>query len=123
MSVLLITHDLAVVAENCDEVVVMYGGRVAEHANVIDLFTSPAHPYTVALFRSLPDLSKGAHRLPTIPGMVPSAYDFPSGCRFRDRCMYATDKCVSQPDLVELRPGHKVACHHVDRLRDDLAAT
>jgi len=120
MSVLLITHDLGVVAETADQVVVMYGGRVAEHTDVHRLFERPAHPYTVALFRSLPDLSEGRDRLPTIPGMVPSAYEFPTGCRFRDRCAYANDRCAEQPPLVEIEPGHRVACHHSERLRNDL---
>ncbi len=119
MSILLITHDLGVVAETCDRVVVMYAGKVAETTDIHRLFERPAHPYTVALFESLPDVSTGAARLPTIPGMVPSAYEFPSGCRFRDRCAYADAACLTEASIVEIEPGHLVACHHIDRVRAD----
>jgi len=119
MSILLITHDLGVVAETCDRVVVMYAGKVAEQTDVHRLFERPAHPYTVALFRSLPDVSVAAARLPTIPGMVPSAYEFPSGCRFRDRCLFADSACLTEPPLVEIEPGHQVACHHTARVQAD----
>ncbi len=119
MSVLLITHDLGVVAETCDQVVVMYAGKVVENADVHRLFENPGHPYTRALFSSLPDLGAAHHTLPTIPGMVPSAYEFGTGCRFRDRCSYASPMCVEEPPLVEIEPGHRVACHHTDRLRAD----
>jgi peptide/nickel transport system ATP-binding protein/oligopeptide transport system ATP-binding protein len=119
MSILLITHDLGVVAETCDRVVVMYAGKVVEQTDVHRLFERPRHPYTVALFKSLPDVSVGSKRLPTVPGMVPSAYEFPSGCRFRDRCTYADEACLTEPPLLELEPGHKVACHHTDRVRLD----
>ena len=112
MSILLITHDLGVVAETCDRVVVMYAGKVVEQTDVRRLFARPAHPYTAALFRSLPSRSLGSARLSTIPGMVPSAYEFPSGCRFRDRCDYASPACKEEPPLMETEPGHEVACHH-----------
>ena len=112
MSVLLITHDLGVVAETCDRVVVMYAGKVAEMADVRTLFSKPSHPYTGALFRSLPDISSRESELATIPGMVPSAFEFPEGCRFRARCGYATDICTQEPPLVEIAPQHQVACHH-----------
>jgi len=118
MSILLITHDLGVVAETCDSVVVMYAGKVVEYTDVHRLFERPAHPYTVALFRSLPDLGpRTGGRLPTIEGMVPSAVDFPEGCRFRDRCMFATDVCTTEPAIEELEPGHLAACHHLDRVK------
>ena len=112
MSVLLITHDLGVVAETCDRVVVMYAGKVVELADVVTLFGKPAHPYTGALFRSLPDISRRENVLKTIPGMVPSAFEFADGCRFQARCNYATDICAEEPPLVDLGAGHKVACHH-----------
>jgi len=121
MSILLITHDLAVVAETCDRVVVMYAGKVVEETDVHRLFERPAHPYTLALFRSLPDVSTNAERLPTIQGMVPSAYEFPSGCRFRDRCTYATDACLEEPPLVEIEPGHSTACHHTAHVAAEIA--
>ena len=118
MSILLITHDLGVVAETCDSVVVMYAGKVVEYTDVYRLFERPAHPYTVALFRSLPDLGpRTGSRLPTIEGMVPSAVDFPEGCRFRDRCGFATDICTTEPEIQELEPGHLAACHHLDRVK------
>ncbi len=117
MSILLITHDLGVVAETCDSVVVMYAGKVVEYTDVHRLFERPAHPYTIALFRSLPDLGpRTGGRLPTIDGMVPSAVDFPEGCRFRDRCTYATDVCTTEPAIQELEPGHLAACHHLERV-------
>jgi peptide/nickel transport system ATP-binding protein/oligopeptide transport system ATP-binding protein len=114
MSVLLITHDLGVVAEVADRVVVMYAGKVAETADVVELFEHPLHPYTKALFRSLPSLETGRKaELNVIPGTVPNPLEFPSGCRFRTRCPLARDECAAfdpDPPMVQLRPGHFVAC-------------
>ena len=117
MGVLLITHDLGVVAQTAHHVAVMYAGKVVEYATVEDLFAAPKHPYSIGLFRSLPDLAAPGQRLPTIPGMVPSATHFPSGCRFRTRCSIATARCAEEePALVSLEPGsrHTVACHHLE---------
>ena len=117
MSMLLITHDLAVVAETAHHVAVMYAGKVVEYSPVEELFANPRHPYTIGLFRSLPDLAGEGERLETIPGIVPSAYNFPSGCRFRTRCPIATDRCASEePALLNLEEGkeHTVACHHLE---------
>ena len=117
MSMLLITHDLAVVAETAHHVAVMYAGKVVEYAPVEELFSRPRHPYTIGLFRSLPDLARAGERLETIPGIVPSAYSFPSGCRFRTRCPIATERCASEePVLLSLEGGeeHTVACHHLE---------
>jgi peptide/nickel transport system ATP-binding protein len=117
MSVLLITHDLAVVAENAHHVAVMYAGKVVEYAAVEDLYATPRHPYTIGLMRSLPDLAGPGERLYTIPGIVPSAFHFPSGCRYRTRCPIATEKCAAEePRLtpVEDSSGHTVACHHLE---------
>ena len=117
MSVLLITHDLAVVAETAQHVAVMYAGKVVEYATVEGLFARPRHPYAIGLFKSLPDLAHTGERLYTIPGIVPSAFNFPTGCRFRTRCPIATDKCASsEPPLVPLESGssHTVACHHLE---------
>ena len=111
-AIIMITHDLGVVAETCDDVVVMYAGKVAEKADVFELFENPAHPYTIALFKSLPDLAVDGNSLYTIPGMVPSAYDFPEGCRFRDRCEFASEACLTEPPIEEVAPGHQIACHH-----------
>ena len=117
MSVLLITHDLAVVAETAHHVAVMYAGKVVEYASVEDLFGRPRHPYTIGLFRSLPDLAAPGERLTTIPGIVPSATHFPSGCRFRTRCSLATERCASEEPLLGSLTGggtHTVACHHLE---------
>jgi oligopeptide/dipeptide ABC transporter ATP-binding protein len=113
MSILLITHDLGVVAETCDKVVVMYAGKVVEAADVYTLFERPAHPYTIALFASLPSLEGDPDVLPTIPGMVPSAVDFPDGCRFRARCQFATEICAETPATTDLGDGHIAVCHHL----------
>jgi len=114
MSMALITHDLGVVAETCDEVAVMYAGRVVERAPVRDLFRRPAHPYTAGLLRSIPRLEAGrAQKLWAIPGSVPALGAWPSGCRFRDRCDRATEICAQvDPPLEVKRSGQLAACHH-----------
>ncbi len=117
MSVLLITHDLGVVAETAHHVAVMYAGKVVEYAQVDDLFGRPRHPYTIGLFRSLPDLAAPGERLATIPGIVPSAFRLPSGCRYRTRCPIARPECAAEvPKLEPLAddPGHTVACHFLE---------
>jgi peptide/nickel transport system ATP-binding protein len=111
MSVLLITHDLGVVAEVAERVVVMYAGKIAETADVVDLFENPRHPYTRALFRSLPSLEARKAALEVIPGSVPNPLEFPSGCRFRTRCPISRPACATaEPPLVEIGKGHFVAC-------------
>jgi oligopeptide/dipeptide ABC transporter ATP-binding protein len=122
-AIVLITHDMGVVAENADRVVVMYAGRKVEEAPAADLFDNPGHPYTKGLLGSIPHLdaaaqSNGARaRLNEIKGMVPSLFDLPPGCSFAPRCGFATDRCRGeQPVLEEQRPGHWVACWHADRL-------
>jgi len=115
--VLLITHDLGVVAESAHQVAVMYAGKVVERAPVDSLFDRPRHPYTIGLFRALPDLAAPRARLRAIPGMVPAAHRFPAGCRFRTRCSLASDRCARvEPALEPLAPGspHAVACHHLE---------
>ena len=112
MGVMLITHDLGVVAESCDRVVVLYAGRVAETAQAIDLFDRPTHPYTAGLLQALPDRASPGARLYTIDGMVPPPTDFPEGCRFNNRCPRATAVCGTSPPLHDLGGGHKVWCHH-----------
>jgi peptide/nickel transport system ATP-binding protein len=116
MSVLLITHDLGVVAETCDRVAVMYAGKVVEYAPVVELFERPKHPYTHGLFRSLPMLSEKKETLRVIPGAVPSPLDFPTGCRFRNRCPMARDVCRQEPDLREILPDHFAACHFAEEV-------
>jgi oligopeptide/dipeptide ABC transporter ATP-binding protein len=113
MSILLITHDLGVVAENADEVIVMYASRVAETAAVGELFAHPLHPYTQGLLRSLPKLTNRRKRLEVVGGSVPNPLEFPSGCKFHPRCPIGKDdrRCQTQePVLREVRPGHGVAC-------------
>jgi peptide/nickel transport system ATP-binding protein len=114
MAVMLITHDLGVVAEFADEVVVMYAGRVVERASVRELFAKPLHPYTRGLLRSVPSYGDNARaaRLPTIPGVVPDLRRLPSGCRFRDRCDRAFDRCAAEePALRERGAGRLARCH------------
>ncbi len=112
-SFLLITHDLGVVAEMADRVAVMYAGRIVELADAAELFERPAHPYTAGLLASRPGLARPAERLRAIPGAVPSATDYPSGCRFRTRCPIARPACAeSEPALVPVAAGatHLAAC-------------
>jgi oligopeptide/dipeptide ABC transporter ATP-binding protein len=116
MAILLITHDLGVVAETCDRVAVMYAGKVVEYAPVVELFERPRHPYTHGLFRSLPTLAGAKGVLPVIPGAVPSPLDFPTGCRFRTRCPLAQEVCKQEPPLAEVTPGHSAACHFAEQV-------
>ncbi|WP_430702216.1 ABC transporter ATP-binding protein [Mesorhizobium captivum] len=111
-AVMLITHDLGVVAETCQRVIVMYAGRVVEQATVKDLFEYPLHPYTKGLMRSMPDPRRGRQeRLAEIPGIVPSLREPIVGCSFAPRCPFATAICREQtPGLRDVRPGHAVAC-------------
>jgi len=112
MSIMMITHDLGVVAELADHVAVMYASKVVEYAPVKDLFANPLHPYTLGLFRSRPSLAtKKGERLNVIPGSVPNPLHFPSGCKFHPRCPMVIERCKTvEPALRELRPGHWVAC-------------
>jgi len=111
-SILLITHDMGVVWEMCDRVLVMYASKIVEEGTVQDLFDHPAHPYTASLLQSIPVLTDGkGGRLPVIPGSVPSPQNYPSGCRFRDRCPYAFDRCrKDSPGLAMVSKGHSAAC-------------
>ena len=122
-AIVLITHDMGVVAENADRVVVMYAGRKVEEAEVDELFDRPGHPYTKGLLGAIPSLEAAAAsgsargRLNEIEGMVPSLANLPPGCAFAPRCGHATDQCRSDyPPDREHRPGHWVACWHADRL-------
>ncbi|MCB9777222.1 MAG: ABC transporter ATP-binding protein [Alphaproteobacteria bacterium] len=112
MGIMLITHDLGVVAETCDRVAVLYAGQVAETGATADIFDRPTHPYTLGLMQSLPDRAPPGGRLFTIDGMVPSPLDFPTGCRFRTRCPRASGTCAVPPPLHDLGGGHRVWCHH-----------
>jgi oligopeptide/dipeptide ABC transporter ATP-binding protein len=117
MSILLITHDLGVVAQNAQHVAVMYAGKVVEYSDTKEVFGNPRHPYTVGLFRSIPKLGVKVAKLDTIPGTVPSALEFPSGCRFHNRCPFATERCsTDEPALRSIAPGHTVACHYAEEV-------
>ncbi len=110
-AIILITHDLGVVAEVCDEVAVMYAGEIVERASVDELFASPQHPYTVGLLGSIPRLDRNTSHLATIEGMVPNMAQPPSGCRFAARCPFVGDICLTAPPpLTEISPGHASRC-------------
>jgi oligopeptide/dipeptide ABC transporter ATP-binding protein len=112
MAIILITHDLGVIAETCNDVVVMYAGRIAEAGPVQEIFARPMHPYTRGLLESIPTLDKPRKtRLKVIEGMVPGLKDLPAGCRFQNRCPYRIDVCDTQPALETAGPGHETACH------------
>ncbi len=120
MSVLLITHDLAVVAENAEDVVVMYASRIVEKADVNNIFDHPLHPYTRGLLRSLPRLGSRNDRLEVIPGTVPDPLHFPTGCKFHPRCPYyqanADEQCrTKEPPLEQIKPSHWAACWKTSR--------
>ncbi len=111
MAIMLITHDLGVVAEMADEVLVMYAGRVVERAPAAALFASPQHPYTIGLMGSVPRLDLDQDRLAAIEGQVPNPANLPKGCRFRARCPFAIAECAeAEPPLIEVAPGHQAAC-------------
>ena len=115
-SMLLITHDLGVVAETCDKVAIMYAGEIVEYGSLEDIFDRMAHPYTKGLFDSLPSLDRVDHRLKPIRGLMPDPTDLPKGCSFQPRCPYATEQCKGEaPVLEEIGPGHHCRCHHVSK--------
>ena len=109
-ALILITHDLGVVAEMADQVAVMYAGRIVEAGTAAQIFDDPQHPYTLGLMSSMPSLGGARDRLVTIPGTVPSPMDMPRGCRFSARCPFAEDDCAEAPATREISPGHKVSC-------------
>jgi len=111
-SIMLITHNLGVVAETCDRVGVMYAGTMAEIASTMDIFKNPLHPYTQGLMHLIPNISVDIERLETIEGVVPNLMEPPPGCRFHPRCPYAMEACKRiKPIMREVRPGHFAACH------------
>ncbi|MGD9924327.1 MAG: oligopeptide/dipeptide ABC transporter ATP-binding protein, partial [Pseudorhodoplanes sp.] len=111
LAILFITHDFGIVANVCDDVAVMYAGRIVERAPTRKLFAAPAHPYTQALLESLPDPNQSVERLPAIPGQPPSIFERPEGCPFAPRCRQVEARCTqSYPPFVELEDGQGVAC-------------
>jgi len=111
MAMVLVTHDLGLIAERAHEVAVMYAGRIVEQAETKELFANPQHPYTRGLMASIPKPGEeGRRRLRTIPGTVPRLHDLPKGCTFATRCDIKTGKCETEPELVEVKPGHLVRC-------------
>ncbi|HKG27116.1 MAG TPA: ABC transporter ATP-binding protein [Thermomicrobiales bacterium] len=121
LSVIMITHDISVVAETCDEVAVMYAGKIMELATVEDFFHEPYHPYTLGLENAFPNLANPDQALISIEGYPPDLVDPPRGCRFNTRCPFAIERCFhEEPPLIEVTPGHQAACHRwqeVDLLR------
>jgi peptide/nickel transport system ATP-binding protein len=118
-SVLMITHDLGVVAETCEQVAVMYAGQVVEYGTTDAIFETPMHPYTLGLMNSRPSLAdiRLKQQLNPIKGAVPSPSNHPTGCRFHPRCPFSTSECHSQlPEMRELRPGHTVRCHWAEKI-------
>ncbi|MBV1759270.1 MAG: ABC transporter ATP-binding protein [Dethiosulfatibacter sp.] len=112
-SMILITHDLAVVSEMTDNIIVMYCGRIVEQGKTYDIINSSYHPYTRGLLSSIPRFSSDKKRLDTISGIVPNMFDLPEGCKFAPRCRYKTEKCESEePAKLEVTPGHWAACHY-----------
>jgi oligopeptide/dipeptide ABC transporter ATP-binding protein len=111
-SILMITHDLGVIAETASRVIVMYAGEVVEQAEVDELFAKPHHPYTEGLMHSMPRIGRDLERLNVIPGTVPAPTEWPEGCRFRERCPYSWDLCETEhPPLYQVGPGHVSRCH------------
>ncbi len=110
-SMLLITHDLGVVAQNCDFVAIIYAGEIVEYGELRDIFKNPKHPYTIGLFGSIPNLNDNVKRLKPIDGLMPDPMSLPKGCKFNDRCKFAMDICKEKnPEMVLLNNGHKVKC-------------
>ena len=112
LSMILISHDLSIIAETCERVVIMYAGNIAEYGSTPSVFHEPLHPYTQGLLQAFPDIRGERKRLSSVPGQPPDLLNPPVGCRFNPRCPYVMDVCKKvQPPLIELRPDHYVACH------------
>ncbi len=113
-SMILITHDLGVIAQNCEDVAVVYAGEVVEHGTAADVFDHPTHPYTLGLFAALPNMVKSGERLRPIIGLTPNPANLPTGCKFHPRCPYATEECANtSPKPVEVAPGHFCSCINI----------
>jgi peptide/nickel transport system ATP-binding protein len=118
LSMMLITHDLSIIADTCDKAAIMYAGKIVEYADVIDLFEGPLHPYTIGLIRAFPHIKSARTRISSIPGTPPDLLNPPNGCRFHPRCNYATSICYSQEPPIRRIKGkeHFVACHLYENL-------
>lgn len=114
-AMLLITHDFGIVAETCDRCAVIYAGEIVESGSLEHLFDNPKHPYTIGLFRSVPNINQDVKRLSPIPGLMADPMNLPTGCSFYNRCENRDDQCKEQdPQTVEIEPGHLVKCIHID---------
>ena len=114
-SMLLITHDLGIVAETCDDVAIMYAGEIVEYGTLAHIFDNPMHPYTIGLFGSIPSLDKDVDRLTPIPGLMPDPANLPKGCNFCERCPRKCDRCAeNEPEYLEVEPGHFVRCSNLN---------
>ena len=114
MSVILITHDLGVVAETCDRVIVMYASKIAEEGLTNEIFQNPKHPYTRRLLESIPSMKENKGRLPVIDGTVPSSLNYPQGCRFRTRCLIADEGCGNDPEQTKISETHFASCFKIN---------
>ncbi len=116
LSILLISHDLSVLAQACDRILIMYAGKAVEVANVDRLFAAPRHPYTRSLLSAFPDIRQPRRTLTGLPGSPPDLLNPPSGCRFHPRCLLAEEVCRSQePAMIEIGPNHHAGCHLLER--------
>ncbi|MDR0851153.1 MAG: ABC transporter ATP-binding protein [Clostridiales Family XIII bacterium] len=118
-SMILITHDLGIVAETCDKVAIMYAGKIVEYGSLRDIFKQTAHPYTIGLFNSLPPASSDVKRLKPIPGLMPDPTDLPTGCSFHPRCPFCQELCTEKaPEDKIISPGHSIRCHFYQELKE-----
>jgi len=116
LGMILITHDLSIIAETCEKSVVMYAGKIAESGDVVAIFKEPLHPYTQALISAFPNINAPRARMVSIPGIPPDLLDPPKGCRFHPRCSYAMDICrKEEPEFLDVGDRHFVACHLVSK--------
>jgi peptide/nickel transport system ATP-binding protein len=124
MSIIMITHDLGVIAEVADRVVVMYAGKVVEYADAVPLFKNPKHPYTWGLLNAIPRLDIEQETLYNIPGVVPDPLNFPKGCKFNTRCSFCEEKCKQkEPELIEVEENHFVRCFFIEKVEKEKART
>ena len=115
MSMILITHDLGIVAQTCEQVAIIYGGEVVEYADIFTIFENRMHPYTQGLFNSIPKLNEDVNRLVPIEGLMPDPTNLPTGCKFCTRCQYATDRCREEhPEMIDVGNGHLVRCFRAE---------